>query len=93
MEAVNRERKLGQMEVQRELSGYETQWGAALAKNREIKAACAELAAELTQVQAQLPAQCAVCPSPRSRLSSNGRTGAQTAWVHNQHERQCDACN
>jgi pre-mRNA-splicing factor SPF27 len=59
VEAVNRERKLTQTQVQRELQGYETQWAAAILKNSEIEAACRKLEAELAQLRAQLPAQCA----------------------------------
>ena len=52
---VNRERKLSQTEVQRELSGYEAQYRATLEKNAEIEAACAEVEKELQALVAELP--------------------------------------
>lgn len=57
IETVNRERKLSQVEAQRELSGYETQYRSTLEKNAEIDAACAEIEKELQGVTAQLPKQ------------------------------------
>ena len=55
VEVVNRERKLSQTEVQRELSGYQAQYRATLEKNAEIEAACAEVERELQAVVAELP--------------------------------------
>lgn len=62
-EAVNRERKVGQLQGQRELADYEARWAATVAKNREIEAACRALEQELAGIQAQLPAQCVLLPS------------------------------
>lgn len=55
VEVVNRERKLSQTEVQRELSGYEAQYRATLEKNAEIEAACAEVEKDLQALVAELP--------------------------------------
>lgn len=52
---MNRERKLSQQEVKRELSGYETQYKATLEKNGEIEAASAEIERELREILSQLP--------------------------------------
>ena len=52
---MNRERKLSQESVGRELSGYETQYRATLEKTAEIEAECAKLEKELQALAAQLP--------------------------------------
>lgn len=62
VEETNRERKLSQTEGGRELAGYEAQWAATLAKNKEIEGACDELERQLAELRAQLPAPCV--PSP-----------------------------
>jgi hypothetical protein len=55
VETVNRERKLSQESIGRELSGYETQYRATLGKTAEIEAECAKLEKELQALAAQLP--------------------------------------
>ncbi len=59
VEAVNRERKVSQLQAQEEMTDYEGRWATTVAKNREIDAACRELEAEIASLRAQLPAQCA----------------------------------
>ncbi len=58
VEAVNRERKLAQTAAAASLVGVEARWLEAVAKNREIEAACEALEARVGDVQAGLPAQC-----------------------------------
>ncbi|EIE27254.1 breast carcinoma amplified sequence 2 [Coccomyxa subellipsoidea C-169] len=57
VEAVNRERKVSQLQAQEEMTDYEGRWATTVAKNREIDAACRELEAEIASLRAQLPAQ------------------------------------
>ena len=57
VEAVNRERKVVQLQGQREMADYESRWAETVAKNREIDAACRELEGEIASLRAQLPAQ------------------------------------
>jgi len=58
VEAVNRERKLAQTAAAASLVGVEARWLEAVAKNREIEAACEALEARVGDVQAGLHAQC-----------------------------------
>jgi len=58
VEAVNRERKLAQTAAAASLVGVEARWLEAVAKNREIEAACEALEARVGDLQAGLPAQC-----------------------------------
>lgn len=57
VEAVNRERKVVQLQAQSEMADYESRWAAMVAKNREIEAACRELEGHLASLRQQLPAQ------------------------------------
>lgn len=57
VEAVNRERKLAQTSAAASLSDIEARWLTAVAKNREIEAACEALEARASALTASLPAQ------------------------------------
>ena len=57
VEAVNRERKLAQTSAAAILSDIEARWLKAVAKNREIEAACEALESRASALTASLPAQ------------------------------------
>ena len=67
VEAVNRERKLAQTAAAASLGDAEARWLEAVAKNREIEAACEALEARVGAVQAGLPAQCGPSRAGRAR--------------------------
>jgi hypothetical protein len=57
VEAVNRERKVVQLQAKSEMADYESRWAETVAKNRKIDAACRELEAEIASLRTQLPVQ------------------------------------
>ena len=63
VEAVNRERKLAQTAAAASLNEGEERWLAAVAKNREIQAACEALEVRASAIQDGLPQRCG--PEPR----------------------------
>lgn len=70
VEAVNRERKVVQLQAQSEMADYESRWAATVAKNREIEAACRELETHLASLRQQLPAQCVPALEAPNRIQT-----------------------